>query len=99
CTIVNDDGASCTITCPTLQPVNTGPGATQCAALVNYPAPATSGSCGSVACSPSSGSVFPVGTTTVTCTTTGGPSCSIPITVVDNTHPTITCPADITLSA
>jgi hypothetical protein len=61
---------SCTITCPSDQTASTGPGATQCGTVVNYPAPTTTGGgCGTVACSPASGSFFPVGMNTVTCTT------------------------------
>jgi hypothetical protein len=85
----------CTITCPPTQTANTGPGATQCCAVVNYPAPTTTGTCGTVTCSPPAGTCFPVGTTTVTCTTTAGPSCSFTVVVTDNTPPTITCPQDI----
>src|SRR6185503_10399280 len=52
-----------------------------------------------------SGSFFPVGTTTVTCTETGvpsgptgGASCSFTVTVTDDQPPTITCPANVTVS-
>ena len=45
-----------------------------------------------MSCSPASGSFFPKGTTTVTCTTTAGPSCSFTVTVNDTQPPTITCP-------
>src|SRR4030095_3657494 len=40
--------------------------------VVTYPSPTTSDNCSvsSVVCSPASGSIFPVGTTTVTCTAT-----------------------------
>jgi subtilisin-like proprotein convertase family protein len=86
----------CTITCPPPQTAATGPGATLCCAVVNYPAPTTTGTCGTVTCSPPAGTCFPVGTTTVTCTATAGPSCSFTVVVVDNTPPTITCPQDIT---
>ncbi|MBI3949375.1 MAG: HYR domain-containing protein [Acidobacteria bacterium] len=83
------------ITCPSNQTVFTGPGATQCGAIVNYSTPTSP--CGPVTCIPASGSFFSVGTTTVTCTPAAGPSCSFTVTVVDNTPPTITCPADITV--
>ena len=61
---------------------------------VNYAAPTTSGTCGTVTTSPASGSFFPVGTTTVTATSTeGNGSCSFTITVVDQGNPpTISCP-------
>jgi hypothetical protein len=74
--------ANCSITCP---PNQTATASASCpiggGAIVNYPAPTTTGSCSTVTCSPASGSVFPVGTTTVTCTTAAGPSCSFLVTV------------------
>ncbi len=70
----------------------------QCGALVTYPAPTPGGTrCGTLSCSPASGSFFPVGTTTVTCTaSTTGASCTFTVTVNDTQPPTITCPANIT---
>jgi hypothetical protein len=68
----------------------------QCGAVVNYPAPVSNGDCGTVTCSPVSGTFFPVGTTTVTCTSQAGAACSFLVVVVDNTPPVITCPQDIT---
>jgi hypothetical protein len=91
----NNTGTPCMLTCPANQFANTGPGATTCCAVVNYPAPVTSGGCGTVTCIPASGSCFPVGTTTVTCSEPGGASCTFTVTVTDNTPPTISCPADI----
>ncbi|MGA9770891.1 MAG: HYR domain-containing protein [Blastocatellia bacterium] len=88
--------APCTITCPANVTQTNDPN--QCGAVVNYSAPTTTGSCGTVNCSPASGSFFPVGTTTVTCTTTSGPSCSFTVTVTDDQPPSITCPANITTS-
>jgi pimeloyl-ACP methyl ester carboxylesterase len=83
----------CSLTCPAsiTQPNDTG----QCGAIVNY-APPVTGSCGTVVCTPPTGSFFPVGTTTVTCTSSGGPNCSFTITVNDLEKPSITCPAKIT---
>lgn len=86
--------ASCTITCPANITVSNDPN--QCGAVVNYAAPMTTGTCGTVTCSPASGSFFPVGTTTVNCTTMAGPSCSFTVTVNDTQPPSITCPPNIT---
>jgi HYR domain-containing protein len=87
-------GAGCTITCTANITQSNDP--TQCGAVVNYQAPTTSGSCGTVTCTPASAAFFPVGVTTVTCTTTAGPSCSFTVTVRDTQEPTITCPSNIT---
>jgi hypothetical protein len=92
----NCAGAPCTITCPADVTVSNDPD--QCGAVVNYTAPTTTGTCGTVTCTPPSGSFFPVGSTTVTCTTSAGPSCSFMVTVMDAQPPAITCPANITVS-
>jgi len=86
----------CTIACPADLIVGTGPNATQCSSNVTYQAPTTLGACGPVTCGPPSGSVFAVGTTTVSCTTNVGPSCSFSVTVVDDTPPTINCSTGVT---
>ena len=80
---------------------NNDPGT--CGAVVTYAATA-SDNCGSatITCSPSSGSVFPVGTTTVSCTASDtspdspDTNCSFTVTVKDAIAPTITCPANVT---
>jgi uncharacterized repeat protein (TIGR01451 family)/CSLREA domain-containing protein len=82
---------ACTISCPPNQTVNTS----QCNATISYPAPTTAGACGAVKCSPTSGATLPLGTTTVTCRTDAGPSCSFTVRVVDNRPPEVTCPANI----
>src|SRR6185295_8659234 len=80
CFIINDTNPpTCTITCPSNVVTNSGPN--QNGATVTYPAPGTTGTCGTVNCSPASGSFFPAGVTTVTCTTTAGPSCNFTVTV------------------
>jgi subtilisin-like proprotein convertase family protein len=86
--------ANCELTCPANVTVSNDPN--QCGAVVNYPPPTTSGSCTTVTCSPPSGSFFPVGTTTVTCTDTGGANCAFTVTVNDTQPPSIDCPDDIT---
>jgi len=76
------------INCPADIEQSNDPG--QCGAVVNYPAPTSDGDCGTVTCSPVSGSFFPVGPTTVTCTSQAGPSCSFTVTVNDTEPPEIT---------
>jgi uncharacterized repeat protein (TIGR01451 family) len=57
------------------------------------------GNCGAINASPSSDSFFPVGATTVTVNSEdGGGSCSFTVTVVNTPAPTISCPADITVT-
>ena len=56
--------SACTLNVPSNIVVNNDPGV--CGAVVNYPAPTFSGSCGVVTSDPPSGSLFPIGTTTVT---------------------------------
>ena len=59
----------------------------RCGAVVNYPEPTCSGSCGNITRSHASGSFFPIGTTTVTITGTrqdgSTDSCSFDVTVYD----------------
>lgn len=94
--LAGKSSAACSITCPANITVSNDPN--QCGAVVNYPAPTTSG-CGTTTCSPASGSFFPVGTTTVTCTTSDGPSCAFTISVIDTQPPSITCPTNLTTVA
>ncbi len=69
---------TCTLTCPADVTVGT----TGTSATVNYTAPTAVGSCGTVTCSPASGSSFPLGTTTVTCNSSlGERTCSFRVTV------------------
>jgi hypothetical protein len=83
-TVTVNDTQPPAITCPANQFV----GATGNTAVVNYPAPAVSDNCPGVqapVCAPASGSAFPVGVTTVTCTTKDAAnntaSCSFQVTV------------------
>ena len=92
-------GFPCILTCPADQTVSNAPG--ECSQIVNYPAPTDNGGiCQVVTCDPASGSSFPVNVppdtgTTVTCTSTAGPTCSFLVTVTDEEPPVIDCPADI----
>jgi hypothetical protein len=67
--------------------------------IVVYPLPTASSSCGAITnivCTPPSGSVFPIGTTTVTCTATdsqgNSASCTFTVTVTQAPPPYIICP-------
>ncbi len=93
--------AECVLNCPPSLTVATNttqsgnPGA-----IVNFGDPVANGNCGTVTASPASGSFFPVGTTTVTVSSSvGGGSCSFAVTVIDSPSPTITCPANQTVEA
>ena len=89
----------CTLTCPAnVGPVSNDPG--QCSAVVNYPAPTTTGDCTgwNIFCWPASGSVFPVGTTTVSCLASNSSSgasssCTFTVTVNDTEAPVASCTA------
>ncbi len=90
------------ITCPANITVNSTTGV--CGAVVNFAAPTASDNCPgvTVASVPASGSLFPVGTTTVTSTATDAAgnksTCTFTVKVNDVEAPTITCPANITVS-
>jgi HYR domain-containing protein len=85
---------SCILECPEDISVSNDPG--ECGAEVNYTEPSGEG-CGTVTCDHPSGSFFPVGETTVTCTSTAGPSCSFTVTVTDDEAPVITTNGPITM--
>ncbi|MGH9970087.1 MAG: HYR domain-containing protein [Pyrinomonadaceae bacterium] len=69
-------------------------------ANVTFSAAEGFGTCGTITSNPASGSFFAIGTTTVTVTSaTGGGGCHFTVTVVDTAAPTITCPANITVTA
>jgi len=84
--------AICTITCPANITQSNDPG--QCGAIITFQT--ASGTCGMTICNPPSGSLFPIGTTTVACSTTAGASCSFTVTVNDTQAPTIICPTNVT---
>src|SRR6185503_631641 len=69
-TNIKSSPVTCNLTCPS----DATAAATGCTAVVTYTNPTASGNCGSppdnaVTCSPPSGSAFPIGTTSVICTT------------------------------
>jgi len=70
---------ACSITAPANIAVAVPAG--QATAVVNYPAPTVSGGCGVVTCTPASGTAFPVGTTTVTCSSEAGSTASFTVSV------------------
>jgi hypothetical protein len=84
----------CTISCPANIVQSNAPN--QCGATVSYPAPTSGGTCGVVSCTPPSGAFFPVGTTTVTCSTTAGPSCSFTVRINDTQKPVVSCSTGVT---
>ncbi len=86
----------CQITCPANVVASNSAG--QCGANVNYAAPTNNGMCFTVTTSPASGTFFPVGSTTVTATSTSGATCSFSVTVNDTEDPQITfCPSAISV--
>ncbi len=89
-TVTVNDTEPLVIACPADMVLQTYPG--QCGTVVNYPAPVVSDNCDPnpvVVCDPPSGSFFPIGTTTVTCTATdasgNGNSCAFEVTVENQT--------------
>jgi glucose/arabinose dehydrogenase len=68
----------CALTCP--QDVTAEDAGGDGGEAVQFAAPEASGDCGTVTCVPASGSTFPVGATTVTCTA-GAATCSFTVTV------------------
>lgn len=85
---------SCALSCPPNITVSND--ADKCGAIVNYKKPSSAG-CGTVTCDHASGSFFNVGETTVTCTSSSGPTCTFKVTVNDTQAPKITVKAPIKL--
>ena len=99
---VNDCDAP-SISCPT--DITTCADSGACSAIVNFNVTGVDG-CSTpvnVVCTPPSGSAFPVGTTTVSCSATDAAgnvsNCSFNVTVNDCENPTIQCPSNITQCA
>ncbi len=96
------DNTPPTITCPASVTANTTTGL--CSAVVNYGAISASDNCNAPSIALisglSSGSSFPVGTTTMVYRATDAANntatCSFTVTVVDNQPPVINCPANVT---
>jgi hypothetical protein len=88
--------------CPGDITVSAAPG--QCTSNVSFLATFTDNCVGgSIVCVPGSGFSFPKGTTNVVCTATdasgNSSNCSFTVTVNDTEAPSISCPADVTVSA
>jgi hypothetical protein len=85
--------------CPANVTLSNAPGL--CSAVLNYPAPVpvvtSPGDCGTITCSPASGSSFPLGTTNVTCDANSDKSCDFFVTVIDTQPPSITVPENLTI--
>lgn len=91
--------SQCTLTCPGDITVNNDAG--KCGAVVNYPDATATGDCGStITYSKASGTMFDIGTTTVTVTSTEtGATCSFNVTVNDVQNPVFTlCPSSKTVN-
>lgn len=92
------DAQSPVLQCPANMALSATAG--RCDATANFNVPATD-NCGSVgvSCSPPSGSLFPIGATTVTCTAQDAHSnssqCQFTVTVRDLDPPALQCPADL----
>jgi hypothetical protein len=102
-TVTVRDNQGPVLACPANIVVNATAG--QCASNVTFNVTA-SDACGSVTnlvSVPSSGSIFPVGVTTVTNTATDNSgnttTCTFTVTVRDNQGPVLTCPANLVVNA
>jgi hypothetical protein len=69
----------------------------QAGAMVTYPAPTSIGNVGTITCTPPSGDFFPIGATTVTCSSTSGLSDTLVVTVLDTEFPALQVPANISV--
>lgn len=104
-TVTVNDAEAPTLTCPSTITVNVDPG--MCSAVVTYNAPAALDNCSIdttyIISGLTSGSAFPVGTTTVSYTTLdaagNATTCSFDVNVSDNEAPVFTCPGTLTVAA
>lgn len=86
-TSVTSPTPPCAVTCPANLTINADPN--ESGAVVSYQTPTRSGDCAveaeggesGVVCNTSSGTLFPMGTTVVTCSSVGGGSCRFTVTV------------------
>jgi hypothetical protein len=98
-TVTVNDTQVPSITCPAN--ITTGTDPNRCSANVSFNVTAGD-NCGAVApvCAPPSGSSFPKGSTTVTCSASdaagNSSSCSFTVTIRDTQPPVIACPAAVT---
>ena len=96
------DQTAPTPVCPGNIAVSTDPG--QCSAIVSW-TPTVTDNCpgATITCSPPSGSAFPVGTTSVTCTATDAAGntaqCTFTVSVSDAEQPVPHCPGNIAQNA
>jgi len=91
-TVVQTAGTACSFTCPENMVVTA---TSSSGAVVTFASAINiDGDCGAISASPSSGSQFPVGTTTVNVSSGAGPTCSFTVTVTNTPAPTISCPVD-----
>ena len=95
-TVTINDTQPPVITCPANVTVPTAAG--QCQAVVTFGVPAVSDQCpgvGAPVCSPASGSTFPKGATTVSCSVSdaagNSAGCSFTVTVNDTEPPVVSC--------
>lgn len=99
-TITVNDTEAPVVTCPANISVSNDAGV--CGAAVTYEAQASDNCSATITYSHASGSVFPIGSTTVTATATdpsgNSSSCSFVITVNDTEAPVVTCPANIAVT-
>lgn len=92
---------ACTLDCPAnvVVTADTTQGG-EPGAVVRYAAATVEGNCGAVTNNPGSGTFFPVGThSIISQSEIGAASCTFTVTVLDTNPPTITCPANITVTA